>query len=183
MRIRQAAHEDLRPCLGIDPSFVTDHVWQIKERKHMEETVLTFQTARLPRPIRVAYPRALRDLEMDLESRECFLVLEQEGEDGEKAAIRGYLDLVTVNQGQTGWIKHLVVDEPFRGRGLGARLVGAAVEWCDYQRLHWIMAECQTKNYAAIRLYQKSGLSFCGYNDMYYVSKDIALFFGKDLSK
>jgi RimJ/RimL family protein N-acetyltransferase len=41
--------------------------------------------------------------------------------------------------------------------------------------------EMQSKNVAAIRLAQKSGFEFCGYNDQYYLNKDVALFFAKVL--
>jgi RimJ/RimL family protein N-acetyltransferase len=36
-----------------------------------------------------------------------------------------------------------------------------------------------SKNNSAIRLAQKLGFEFCGYNDQYYENKDIALFFGR----
>jgi RimJ/RimL family protein N-acetyltransferase len=39
----------------------------------------------------------------------------------------------------------------------------------------------QSKNVPAIRLAQKSGFEFCGYNDQYYLNKDVALFFAKVL--
>ena len=175
MTIRRATKEDIRACMAIDPSFVTDHVWQIKERTRGSETVMTFQQARLPRPIRVEYPRPVSDLASDLSQHECFLVAE-EGEE-----LVGFVDILVVNQRLTGWVKHLIVAEPHRRQGLGARLLRAAEEWCEYYQMRWIMAECQTKNYPALSIYQRQGLIFCGYNDMYYANKDIALFFSKDL--
>ena len=39
----------------------------------------------------------------------------------------------------------------------------------------------QSKNYPAISFAQKQGLAFCGYNDRYYASQDVALFFGMTL--
>jgi RimJ/RimL family protein N-acetyltransferase len=39
-----------------------------------------------------------------------------------------------------------------------------------------------SKNNAAIRLAQKLGYEFCGYNDHYYETQDIAIFFGRTLS-
>jgi RimJ/RimL family protein N-acetyltransferase len=41
------------------------------------------------------------------------------------------------------------------------------------------MIELQSKNHAAIRLVQKLGYEFCGYNDQYYATRDVALFFGR----
>jgi RimJ/RimL family protein N-acetyltransferase len=37
----------------------------------------------------------------------------------------------------------------------------------------------QSKNQAYIRLAQKFGYDFCGYNDQYYPTQDVALFFGR----
>jgi RimJ/RimL family protein N-acetyltransferase len=37
----------------------------------------------------------------------------------------------------------------------------------------------QSKNLPAIRLAQKFGYEFCGYNDQYYINQDVALFFAK----
>jgi hypothetical protein len=39
----------------------------------------------------------------------------------------------------------------------------------------------QSKNQPAIRLAQKHGYEFCGYNDHYYMTQDVALFFAKAL--
>lgn len=175
MTIRRATREDVRACVAIEPSFVTDHVWQIKERARGNETVMTFQQARLPRPIRVEYPRSVSDLGADLALHECFLVAEEDDE------IVGFVDVLVVNQRQTGWVKHLIVAEPHRRQGLGGQLLRAAQDWCEYYQMHWIMAECQTKNYPALSTYQRHGLAFCGYNDMYYANNDIALFFSKNL--
>jgi RimJ/RimL family protein N-acetyltransferase len=43
------------------------------------------------------------------------------------------------------------------------------------------MIEMQSKNHPAIRLAQKHGYEFCGYNDHYYLTQDVALFFAKVL--
>jgi RimJ/RimL family protein N-acetyltransferase len=41
--------------------------------------------------------------------------------------------------------------------------------------------ETQSKNHPCIRLAQKFGYEFCGYNDRYYPTQDVALFFGRAL--
>jgi ribosomal protein S18 acetylase RimI-like enzyme len=177
LKIRRATKQDLRHCASINPSFISDEVWQIREHSRQQEVVMTFHPARLPRPIRVDYPRHLRDLPDDLESRACLLIAEDEEEN------RGFVSTRIINQGQTGWIKHLVVDEAYRRQGIGRRLLQAAIDWSEYYRLRWVMAECQTKNAPAIALYQSSGLVFSGYSDMRYPSRDIALFFSRELGK
>lgn len=177
MEIRKAEEGDLDNCLHIDASYVTDQVWQLVEQPRGRERSLTFRPAVLPRPLRVQYPFDLQDLRADWERGECFLVAEQDGE------FRGFADLVVAERGHLGWLKHLVVLEPYRRRRVGTYLLQAALAWSDLRGLHTVMADCQTKNYAAISLYQKNGLVFCGYNDMYYPNRDIALFFAHSLGK
>jgi ribosomal protein S18 acetylase RimI-like enzyme len=41
--------------------------------------------------------------------------------------------------------------------------------------------EMQAKNLPAIRLAQGHGYEFCGYNDHYYLTQDVALFFARAL--
>jgi len=177
MQIRKAKTEDLKACLAMDASYVTAHVWQLIEQVRGEETLLTFRQARLPRPLRVEYPYTLSDLATDLDREECFLVAEEDGE------LWGFLDLAIADRPQIGWLKHLVVIEPHRRRRIGTRLLQAGISWCSRQGLQIVMADCQTKNYPAIAMYRKNGLSFCGYNDLYYPNKDIALFFAYTFRK
>lgn len=177
MRIRQATKQDLRACMDLDPSYVTTRVWQIIEQSDEDhQTTLTFRTSTLPRPLRVQYPRSLTSLNQDLSRQECLLVLEQE--EGE---LRGFVDLI-IEPDQVGRLLHLVVEEDYRRRGLGTHLLQTAITWCEYRRLRLILAECQTKNYPAIALYQKCGLKFCGYNDLIYANRDIALHFARILT-
>jgi len=152
-------------------------VWQLVEQTRGDETILTFRLARLPRPLRVEYPRTLQDLGASLDRGECLLVAEQDGRVG------GFIDLIVAPWHETAWLRHLVVMEPLRRRGVGTRLLEAALSWGEDNGLHAIMAQCQTKNYPAISLYQKNGFAFCGYNDRYYTNKDIALFFACPLRK
>lgn len=179
IQIRKAEPEDIEICLAtIDPSYITDHVWQLIEQAENDATTLTFRLTRLPRPLRVEYPRSLTDLGADLKKEgACLLVAEQDGR------IRGLLDLVVADWHQTGWLKHLVVIEPLRRQRIGTQLLRTALAWAESQGLRAIMADCQTKNYPAIAFYRKSGFTFCGYNDKYYVNKDIALFFAYTLRK
>ncbi len=55
----------------------------------------------------------------------------------------------------------------------------AAHEWAQQMENHRAVIEMQSKNSAAVRLAQKLGYEFCGYNDQYYVTRDVALFFGR----
>jgi RimJ/RimL family protein N-acetyltransferase len=55
----------------------------------------------------------------------------------------------------------------------------AAQTWALERELKRLILEMQSKNQACIRLAQKFGYEFCGYNDQYYLTQDVALFFGR----
>ena len=57
----------------------------------------------------------------------------------------------------------------------------ATQAWALERGIHRLMLEMQSKNQACIRLAQKFGYDFCGYNDQYYPTQDVALFFGRDI--
>ena len=60
--IRPALATDLKRCLALDPSFVTDQVWQMDSRLSDGQIAVNFRAARLPREMRVVYPRDPRML-------------------------------------------------------------------------------------------------------------------------
>jgi RimJ/RimL family protein N-acetyltransferase len=53
----------------------------------------------------------------------------------------------------------MLVDRDWRGRGAGAALVRAAIDWARGQGLHKLSLEVFTHNEAAIALYRKSGFA------------------------
>ena len=61
-------------------------------------------------------------------------------------------------------------------------LVQAGIRWCRDRGLHRIYMEMQSKNFPAISIAKKMGLSFAGFSDNYFPDQDIALFFNKDLT-
>jgi len=73
------------------------------------------------------------------------------------------------------------VAKEYRRQGIGTALMKAALRWAEERNLRTIMLETQTKNYPAICFYQRHGFVFCGFNDHYYATQDIALFFAHNL--
>jgi hypothetical protein len=60
-------------------------------------------------------------------------------------------------------------------------VVTAAQAWAADRGARRLILEMQSKNQPCIRLAQKFGYDFCGYNDQYYPTQDVALFFGRAL--
>jgi len=175
MKIRPARPNDLEACIALEHSYTTRRVWQMETREENGVLTTTFRAANLPREMRVEYPRQGEELLTGWQQRDGFLVAEEDGRVCGYAALTEELELGIARVGD------LVVDRPRRRRGIGTALLQAAAQWGREQELGWLVVEVQTKNYAAIRLCRSQGLTFCGYNDHYWPSRDIALFFGESL--
>ena len=171
MDIHLASLSDLNACLVLDHDFVTDHVWQMKVHESEYQVNVTFDTIRLPRRMRASYPRNVEQLVEDWQKDQGFLVAELDGQ------VRGYIDVLAQPWQEIGWVVNLAVDRSHRRRGIGTALMRHARQWVREQGLRTILVEATTKNYPALRFYQKLGFQFSGFNDHYYPSQDIALFF------
>ncbi len=169
--IRPALTTDLPRCLKLDPSFVTDQVWQMESRVQEGQISINFRATRLPREMRVTYPRDSRLLTAGWQSCDAMLIADQP--DG----LAGYAAMTKQVPQSTVWINDLVIAKDVRRTGVGGKLLKALANWGRDQQLKWLVLEVQTKNYPAINFCQKHGLKFCGYNDRYFANQDIALFF------
>lgn len=175
MNIRPAQPRDLDFCLSLDPSYETDYVWQMETTRAPGAISVGFRVTRLPRTMRVS-TTIVRDILLEhFEQGECFLVAEERNE------IRGYLDASMDMWKRVAWINHLTVAQQHRRSGVGGALVRATMDWTHAHNLDTVMVETQTKNYPASSLFQKHGFAFCGFNDHYYSSRDIAIFFALTL--
>jgi ribosomal protein S18 acetylase RimI-like enzyme len=172
VQVRPAASADLPPLTALDHGYSTDTVWQMDAREESGQTSITFRTVRLPRSMRVAFPRDSQQLLEAWNRRVCFLVAEEAG------LLKGYLNLTLAAAPETGWVADFAVDRRFRRSGVGSVLLASATHWARQNRLRRLILETQSKNYPAICFAQKHGMAFCGYNDRYYPNQDVALFFG-----
>lgn len=166
---------DLDRCLALDASYSTDFVWQMDTHCNNGQTDIMFRTIRLPRSMRVAYPRDARQLAQNWRGCEGFWVADVNGRIAGYAALTERQDLGAVS------ITDLAVERDFRQLGVGTALVKTTIEWGRERNLNRILAELQTKNHPGICLYKKLGFVFCGFNDHYYANQDIAVFFALGL--
>lgn len=181
--VRLAMLEDLSLCLALDASYQSDEVWQMQMEtlSESEGLAVRFRRTRLPRRLTAAYPRDSDELRGNWQQQDCFLVATipdgaaEEAGDGDR--IIGYIDLHEQRWQRTGWVQNLVVDRPYRRRGVGTTLLRAAAAWARHEGLRRLTLECPTKNGGAIRFFFGRGAEFCGFNDRYYTHGDIALFF------
>ncbi len=59
--------------------------------------------------------------------------------------------------GSKAWIEDVVVDNTYRGRGLGKQLVAHAIAYCETQGIDTLMLTSKPKRIAANALYQSLG--------------------------
>ncbi len=180
MLIRPAQLTDLNDCLTLHANSQTEHVWQMEEREEHDSIAIRFQQVRLPRVMRVTYPRRRDDLLSCWENGALVFVAADRPiatAEEEPDTIYGYCQLDVCSWQQAGWISHLIIDRRVRRNGLGTALLKTAAAAGKKAGLQRLMIAVQTKNYPGISFCEKHGFSFCGYNDYYFVNRDIALFF------
>lgn len=174
IHIRPAVAEDISTLIALDHDYVSDYVWQMDVQQPDESELLVgFRQVRLPRSVKVSYPRSRHILLDDWTQRSGLLVATLQ-----EQAI-GYISLSLDLAPLTCWATDLTVIRRARRQGVGSSLVLAALEWSRQHDAHRLLLEMQPKNYPAICMAKKLGFDFCGYNDRYYQNLDIALFFSR----
>jgi ribosomal protein S18 acetylase RimI-like enzyme len=93
----------------------------------------------------------------------------------------GYIRMSDVILPHTAWLTDIVISPRFRRQGVGMALVLAAQSWAVERKNRRVLFETPSKNNPAVCLARKLGYEFCGYNDQYYDTQDIALFFGHSI--
>jgi ribosomal protein S18 acetylase RimI-like enzyme len=175
IEIRPATADDVPNLVALDHNYSSEYVWQMEISAEEKHTDISFRQVRLPRSVRVEYPRHASGLADDWNSRSGLLVAVLEGE------LAGYCSLMLNMVPLTTWMTDLAVKRRLRRQGIGSGLVLAAQEWGMNHASRYLVLEMQPKNYPAIQMAQKLGFDLCGYNDRYYANHDIALFFAKSL--
>ena len=181
IEIRPPTSADTPKLLDIDHDYVSDHVWQMEVQQDSGpkptdlRVEIIFRQLKLPRSVRVEYPRSPAQLANDWKGRSCVLVAALQGE------VVGYASMMLTIAPQTSWMTDLVIMRRLRRQGIGSALVLAGQDWARHKRCYRMVLEVQPKNYPAICLAHKLGYDLCGYNDHYFPNHDIALFFSKTL--
>lgn len=173
IQLRPTIANDLSRLMAFDHSTKSESVWQLELRRDAGQVVASFREVRLPRSIHVEYPHDPFALADDW-VRKSMMYTASISKDPV-----GYISLLERGSASVVWVTDLVVDAAHRRMGVGSALLAAAQDWTESRAHRRIIFETQSKNLSAIRLAQKFGYEFCGYNDHYYLNQDVALFFCK----
>lgn len=174
LEIRNTISTDLARLSAIDHSVNSDYVWQLDLLRDPGQISVSLREIRLPRTIRIDYPRPSHELPDTWHLRPMMSVM-----NGMEAI--AYVRLTDVIVPHAVWITDVVVGRPVRGQGIGRKLITAAEDWGLQRNLRRSIIEVQSKNAPAIRMIQKLGFEFSGYSDQYYASRDVALFFSRTI--
>ena len=173
--IRPAIASDLPRLMAIDHSSSSDYVWQLELRREPNQMTANFREVRLPRSVQVKYPRNPLALADQWTLRDAVLVAVHENNPV------GYICLTEAHASAIAWVTDIAVAAEWRRKGAGSDLLTAGQAWALERGVRRLILEMQSKNQAFIRMAQKFGYEFCGYNDQYYPTQDVALFFGRAL--
>ncbi len=171
--IRPAVATDIPRLMALDHKSLSDYVWQLDLKRETGQASASFREVRLPRAVEVTYPRDPFALSDDWTRRDLTLVA------ADKKSLVGYLCAKEDKTSATASITDLVVDAQSRRKGAASALLLAAQAWASERGARRLILEMQSKNQNGIRLAQKFGYEFSGYNDQYYATQDVALFFAK----
>jgi len=129
IEIRPAISSDIPLLMKIEPDCSTTHVWQMDYNSEPGQIGVSFREIRLPRPVRLEYPRSLSSMPDTWLQKDLFLVAAM----GDQLV--GFVTLVVDRETHTAKIADLVVAEKLRRQGIGTALVFACHEWSSKQKL------------------------------------------------
>jgi RimJ/RimL family protein N-acetyltransferase len=172
--IRPASASDIPRLIALDHSSTSDYVWQLELRREAGQVAANFREVRLPRSVEVRYPRNPSSLADEWMRRDVTLV----AVDDDGVPI-GYLCAMAEQASAVAWVTDLAISPLQRRKGAASALLTATQAWALERGVRRLILEMQSKNQAYIRLAQKFAYEFCGYNDQYYLTQDVALFFGR----
>ncbi|NMC52204.1 MAG: GNAT family N-acetyltransferase [Chloroflexi bacterium] len=173
IEIRPTVAADLPVLSHLEHSYTTQYVWQMERLIEEGQISVGFREVRLPRSVRVEYPRAA-ELTQQLWPQKQTCLTATIG-----SVPVGYMRLEDQFSASTVWITDVVVGEKVRRKGIASALLLAAQQWAVQRNLRRVVLAMQSKNHPGIQLANKLGYEFCGFNDHYYVNQDIALFFAR----
>ncbi len=172
--IRTTVSTDLARLSALDHTVDTEYVWQLDLHRDPGQVEVGLREVRLPRTIRLAHPRPANELPDTWHIRPMLSAML-----GLEAV--AYVRFSDIFVPHAVWITDVVVGKPLRGQGLARKLISSAEAWGLQRGLRKAIIEVQSKNAPAIRMIQKLGFEFCGYNDQYYATRDVALFFSRSI--
>ncbi len=171
VEIRPAVSSDIAALEKFDHTSETTHVWRVDGSVSKEHISTELIEIRLPRVLRLNYPRRAESLKDTWTRHLLFLVARCEGN------LVGYLTLDEDNDRLSAVVRDLVVTAPMRRQGIATALILAAQDWVKKRGMTRFVLELPAKNHATIELARKLRFGYAGMMDNYYANGEMALFY------
>lgn len=175
VEIRPAVSSDIAALEKFDHTSETTHVWRVDGSVTKDHIATELVEIRLPRVLRLSYPRRAESLKDTWTRHLLFLVARCEGN------LVGYLTLDEDNDRLSAVVHDLVVTSTMRRQGIATALILAAQDWVKRRGMTRFVLELPAKNHAMIELARKLHHTYAGLMDNYFANGDMALFFIKSL--
>lgn len=166
INVRPATESDLPALARMDITYSRRRMLVFQRTGDAPEHTFTFTWRDSDEPDANYEDYTVEGLRQALTKPELFIMAEADGE------AAGLLMILLPNYTDAGEITDFAVDRRFRLRGVGRRLVDAAVAWSKERRLRALWVEPRADNPDAIEFYVKLGFRVSGFNDRMYSNRD-----------
>ncbi len=173
--MRGGTAADWPACWNMDVSYTSEYVWQLRARPDGAAYSANLTRVRLPRPVTLRDPLWGGDRGMTDSNDGALVVAENQ------AGIAGFAALVADPLRGVDVILMLAVAVHARRRGIGRQLLSAAMKVAAGRGRRAICATLQARNYPAIEFFMSAGFSVAGFDEQFYPSTDVAVFFSSRL--
>lgn len=171
VEIRPAVASDITVLEKFDHTCETTHVWRMDNNITRDQIVVDLNEIRLPRVLKLNYPRRAASLRDTWTRHLLFLVARSEGN------LVGYLTLDENGDLLSAVIHDLVVATSMRRQGIATSLIIAAQDWVKRRGMTRFILEIPAKNHSMIELARKLRFTYSGMIDNYYANGEMALFY------
>lgn len=205
LSFRPGTSVDVEACVALSHICETDRVWQmtLNAADPTQQIQVGFRVEKLPRNITLTYPVDPRHLHDDPDTGRLFVVarpyvapqpitpIDPESPDvpltlpppPPRPPIIGYVVAHYDAIHRLAWLDDVCVAEQYRRQKIAARLVDGVTQWAREEGATRFLTAIPTKHAPMMALCQGMGMTFCGYNDQFFLNHDIAVLFGLSLSR
>lgn len=164
--LREGSEADLPAMAELDSSFASDCLLYLERRGGPVAQTLELSWRRVkPEGSRRRFEESVDRLRRHVARSERLIVAEKDG------AVAGYLILAVNAWNEAAEVVEILVDLPFRERGLGKQFVECAVAFARERRLRALQWEAQNDNRAAIEFACAHRFRVAGVHDAYYENR------------